>query len=100
MVKIVITLKARKDLDSIKKYIALDNTEKADSFSEELLKSCIDTLSLFPLSNPLYNKPLSIRRFIYYDYNIYYRFDKEEQTVNILHILNSALLKNTTLKNL
>ena len=57
MVEIHISRKARKDLDIIKSYIAKDNPTRAESFAHELLTHCIETVSSFPLSCPIYNKP-------------------------------------------
>jgi len=53
MVEIHISRKARKDLDIIKKYIAQDNPQRAESFGVELLTSSINIISEFPLSCPL-----------------------------------------------
>jgi len=99
MVKIFISRKAMKDLNTIKSYIAQDNPTRAESFCEELLSQTIETISEFPLSCPIYNKPNNIRRFVFGSYNIYYRISNNDRA-DILHILNSALLKNMTLKSL
>ena len=100
MVKVKLSLKARKDIEIVKEFIARDNPTRAESFSEELLEHTYEIISTFPLSSPLYNKPNNIRRLVYKKYNIYYRFNTTSQTADILHILNSALLLNMTLKRL
>lgn len=76
MVNIEISRKARKDLDTIKEYIARDNPNRAEKFSHELLESCISTISLFPQSCPIWNKKKNIRCYIYHKYNIYYRYNE------------------------
>ena len=96
MVEIHISRKARKDLDIIKNYIAKDNPTRAESFAYELLTHCIETVSTFPLSCPIYNKPKNIRRYIYRSYNVYYRYNESNNRADILHIFNAALLKNLT----
>lgn len=100
MVKVKLSLKARKDIEIVKGFISRDNPTRAESFSEELLAHSYEIISTFPLSSPLYNKPKNIRRLVYKKYNIYYRFNSATQTADILHILNSALLLNMTLKRL
>lgn len=100
MVEVHISRKARKDLDIIKEYIAQDNPQRAESFSVELLTNSINIISEFPLSCPIYNEPKGIRRYVFERYNIYYRLSDNGKKANILHILNSALLKNMTLKGL
>ena len=100
MVEVHISRKARKDLDTIKEYIAQDNPQRARSFAVELLTGSINTISEFPLSCPLYNEPQKIRRYVFERYNVYYRLSGNGKRAEILHILNSALLKNMTLKGL
>ncbi|BBB23655.1 plasmid stabilization system protein [Isorropodon fossajaponicum endosymbiont JTNG4] len=100
MVEVHISRKARKDLDIFKEYIAQDNLQRAESFSVELLTSSINIISEFPLFCPIYNEPKGIRRYAFKRYNIYYRLSGNGKRANILHILNSALLKNMTLKGL
>lgn len=100
MVSVYISRKARKDLDIIKKFIEEDNPTRAKSFCEELLLRSVETISEFPFSCPIYNESKNIRRFIFWDYNIYYRVSNDGTKADILHILNSALLKNMTLKSL
>ena len=100
MVEVYISRKARKDLDIIKKYIAQDNPQRAESFAVELLTSSINIISEFPLSCPLYNEPKKIRRYVFERYNVYYRLSSDGKRANILQILNSALLKNMTLRGL
>ena len=99
MVKVYISRKARKDLDTIKAYIAEDNPTRAERFCEELLFRSIETISEFPYSCPIYNESKKIRRFVFGNYNIYYRVSSDDR-VDVLHILNSALLKNMTIKSL
>lgn len=45
MVKIFISRKVMKDLNTIKAYIAQDNPTRAESFCEELLSQTIETIS-------------------------------------------------------
>ena len=99
MVKVYISRKARKDLDIIKAYIAEENPTRAESFCEELLSRSIEIISEFPYSSPIYSQLKKIRRFVFGNYNVYYRVSNDDRA-DILHILNSALLKNMTLKSL
>jgi plasmid stabilization system protein ParE len=100
MVEVYISRKARKDLDIIKEYIAQDNPQKAEIFGINLLTSSMNIISEFPLSCPIYNEPKKIRRYVFEKYNIYYKLSDNGKRIDILHILNSALLKNITLKGL
>nr|VFJ59208.1 MAG: Plasmid stabilization system protein ParE [Candidatus Kentron sp. FW] len=99
MIKIILAEKAEKDLSEISKYIAIDNPIRAKAFVKELLKKSKDVISIFPLSCPICNESLNIRRFVYRRYNIYYQYDQISDTVTILHIIHSALLENTELEN-
>jgi len=99
MAKIRLSLKARRDLEDIKNYIAEDNPERGQSYIEEILQHCYDSIEPFPLAFPLTGKK-DVRCFPYQKYNVYYRYDESKDTVHIAHILNSALLKNIILRNL
>ncbi|WP_143873551.1 type II toxin-antitoxin system RelE/ParE family toxin [Catenovulum sediminis] len=99
MAKIVLSLKARRDLDAIEKYIAEDNPSRARSYIEELLQHCYDSIASFPYAFPLTGK-LDIRCFPYQKYNVYYRYDETQDAVHIAHILNSAQMKNLVLRKI
>lgn len=99
MAKVVLALKARRDLEGIKNYIAEDNPDRAQSYIEEILQHCYDSIAPFPCAFPLTGK-LDIRCFPYQKYNVYYRYEQSNDTVHIVHILNSALLKNIVLRKL
>jgi hypothetical protein len=60
----------------------------------------MNIISEFPLSCPIYNESKKIRRYVFEKYNIYYKLSNNGKRIDILHILNSALLKNITLKGL
>nr|VFJ68089.1 MAG: Plasmid stabilization system protein ParE [Candidatus Kentron sp. DK] len=94
MTEIIISEKAERDLSGIIGHISLDNRARAETFVEELLDKSIDVLSVFPLSSPIQNKELNVRRFVYRKYNIYYRYDETSNIVTILHVLHSALAAN------
>jgi plasmid stabilization system protein ParE len=98
MVEVYISRKARKDLDVIKEYIAQDNPQKAEIFGVMILTSSINIISKFPLSCPIYNEHKKIRRYVFEKYNVYYKLSDNDKRIDILHILNSALMKNITLK--
>mgnify|MGYP000628035966 CR=1 FL=1 len=99
MAKIILSLKARRDLDAIEKYIAEDNPSRARSYVEELLQNCYDSIAPFPCDFPLTGK-LDIRCFPYQRYNVYYRYDETQDAVHIAHILNSAQIKNLVLRKI
>nr|VFJ51630.1 MAG: Plasmid stabilization system protein ParE [Candidatus Kentron sp. DK] len=99
MTKIILADEAKSDLSGIIRYISIDNPTTAKVFVRELLKQAKDTLSIFPLSCPVYNQDLDIRRFVYKKYNIYYRYDETSNTATLLHVIHSALLANTELKS-
>ena len=100
MVKIKLTKKSRMDLQAIEHFIAEDSPSRAKNFVEDIIQSFISTVGEFPLSSPIYNRQKSIRRFIFYSYNVYYHFNEAKQEVTVLHILNASVLKNMTLKEL
>lgn len=87
--KVVLTDEALADLEAIIDYIALDNPERARSFSAELLakaRELADMPSAFPLV-PRYAE-LGIRRRKHGRYLIFYRVGENRLTV--IHILHSA----------
>ena len=98
MVKVIIARKARKDLDTIREYISRDNPKRAESFARELLESSLEVISQHPLSCPIWNQQKNIRKYVYQRYNVHYQYHPQSNTATIAHILNSALLKNITLK--
>jgi len=99
MIEVILTEEAENDLVDIIEYIALDSPERAKAYTVELLTKAENTISLFPLSSPFHSKEFNIRRFSYQKYNIYYQYIESEQKVYLLHILNSALIKNELLRH-
>ncbi|QUI62485.1 type II toxin-antitoxin system RelE/ParE family toxin [Pseudoalteromonas sp. A22] len=99
MVKVLLTRKAKTDLESIECFIAEDNPARARSFCEEFLQRAVENLATFPCSHPLYNKEKNIRRFVYRDYNLYYQYDISKDSVYILHILHASVFQNMLLRN-
>jgi toxin ParE1/3/4 len=93
MTRVIIEQNAKNDLAKVIQHIAKDSPARAEKYIIELITSVNDTLSTFPLSSPLYDKKLNVRRFVYQKYNIYYRYDDEQDIVYILQIINSAKLK-------
>ena len=87
--KVVLTATARKQLEAIGDYIALDNPRRARSFVQEL-RTCAKEIGaapeLFPLV-PRYER-FGIRRRTFGRYLIFYRIDGGE--IAILHILHGA----------
>lgn len=99
MTKIVLTENAQNNIAGIIKYIAEDNPIRAKSYVKELLQKASNTITAFPLSCPLYNHDLNIRRFVYQRYNVYYRFEQQQDTAYILYVFNSAKESNYLLKD-
>lgn len=99
MTQVVIGKNAKKDLAKIVRHIAKDSPANAEKFVIELLTAVNNTLSAFPLSSPIYNRELNVRRFVYHKYNIYYRYDETPDTAHILQVVNSAKMKNIILMN-
>ena len=93
MAKIRLSVNARMDLEDIKEHIAKDNPTRAQSYIEEIVQHCFDSIAPFPLAFPLTGKK-DIRCFPYQKYNVYYRYNNAIDTIDIVHILNSALSKN------
>jgi plasmid stabilization system protein ParE len=85
---------AKNDLAKIVRYIAKDSPPRVEKFVIELISAVNNTLTVFPLSCPIYNKKLNVRRFAYQKYNIYYRYDETPDTAHILQVVNSAKMKN------
>ncbi|MBQ4850730.1 type II toxin-antitoxin system RelE/ParE family toxin [Pseudoalteromonas sp. MMG012] len=101
MVKVLLTRKAKTDLELVECFIAEDNPARARarSFCEEFLHSAVENLATFPCSHPLYNKEKNVRRFVYRDYNLYYQYDTSKDSVYILHILHASVFQNMLLRN-
>ena len=99
MVKIIITLNAGYDLESIDKYIGEDNPERARTYTKELLKKFVGIVKMFPNSCPRYNKRRNMRRFIYNDYNVYYSYNETDKLVKVLHVIHSSQLINSLFLN-
>jgi plasmid stabilization system protein ParE len=97
MTTVIVTRKAKSDLIGIRRYIALDNPSRAASFSKDMMQKTIKNLGDFPKSAPIYNSDKNIRRLVYQNYNIYYRYDDQSDTAYVLHILNAALLMNSSI---
>lgn len=95
MAKIKFSDKSKLDLKGIKKFISEDNPERAESFIKEVIDNFINTVGSFPLSCPRYSKRKNIRRFIYGQYNIYYKYDKKKDLVDVAYIYHSAQLFNS-----
>lgn len=87
--KVVLTPKAERDLESIAERIAGENPRRALTFLDELLEGC-RTLAEFPARFPLTTShaALGIRRRIHGNYLIFYRI--EPDLVRVLHVLHAA----------
>lgn len=87
--RVVLTAEAETDLEGIGDYIATDNPGRAATFVSELVQRCL-SLAEMPQAFPLLQARAhtGIRRRPYGSYAIFYRVT--EDTVEILHILNSA----------
>jgi plasmid stabilization system protein ParE len=88
-VKIVFTDGAWNDLAAIHDFIAVDNSSRAATFSQELLDRCeslADTPEVYPLV-PRHEKS-GVRRRVYRNCLIFYRISGA--TIEILHIVHGA----------
>ena len=75
---------AKADFEQIAWYIAADSPRRAITFIDELERRMVDTLSVHPLSGPVYKgetRYLSLDRYV-----VLYEVDDERQIVNVLHI--------------
>ena len=79
---------ATADLEEIALYIATDSPRRAITFIDELQRRAIDTLSVHPLSGPVYKgetRYLSLGRYV-----VLYEVDEERAVVNVLHIAGAG----------
>ena len=91
--RIIITLEAANDLQSIHDYISQDSTENANQVASRILHS-IDLLELFPyrtiVQRPRGKKGPTIRTVPIPPYIVYFRLAEESQTVIVLRIQHGA----------
>ena len=88
--KVILTAAARAEVTGIGDWIAQDNPRRAVSFVNELDAAC-DALAEMPQRFQLLtgHEQTGIRRRPYGNYLIFY-WIKDEQTVEILHVLHGA----------
>ena len=88
--KVVLTAAARLDIAEIGDWIAQDSPRRAVSFIDEIDRAC-DGLADMPRRFQLApgHEDTGIRRRPYGNYLIFYRI-KDEETVEVLHVLHGA----------
>jgi plasmid stabilization system protein ParE len=87
MYKVKVSSDAKKDLRSISKYIAKDNPSRAITFTQGMICSFKDKVSIFPKAG------MKCRHFyytVYQGYFIFYDIKDEDQTVELLRVVNSG----------
>ena len=87
MYKVKVSSDAKKDLRSISKYIAKDNPSRAITFTQGMICSFKDKVSIFPKTGMKCN---DFYYTVYQGYFIFYDIKDEDQTVELLRIINSA----------
>jgi toxin ParE1/3/4 len=87
--------KSKSDIAVIKSFIAQDNPERAVSYIKEALGKFIRTVGAFPSACPKYSKRNNIRRYVSGDYNIYYKYNRDTDIVEVLHIIHSSQIINS-----
>lgn len=94
MATIYYSEKAEKDLTEIWEYVAKDSQERANDFMAKLFDA-IATLEVFPESgtSPIFPElvQLNVRIFAYKGYLAFYRYNKEADTVNVIHVVNGKM---------
>ena len=97
--KVILTPAARRDIEDIGDYIAQDNPQRAESFTDELLGRCA-SLAEFPERFPLVHRygRSAVRRCLHGSYLIFYRVEPE--LVRVLHVLHAATDYGETIANL
>ena len=84
---VIFTNEANEDLESIARYIALDNVYKALAFTSKLQEVITKTLSFFPNK---YQSHKDCHMFPYGNYLVFYDICEKTKSVNILGISHSA----------
>ena len=94
MISILYSPKAKADLNNIFDYIAADSLDRAIEFKNYLQKET-EKLKEFTLlgtnQGKLFLIQKDIRFLINQNYLTFYRFDKENNVIRILRILNGAI---------
>jgi plasmid stabilization system protein ParE len=80
---------AKRDINSIWRYIARDNPSNATAFCDELLLVA-ESLKSFPHRHGNFAKRPNIRKVAFDAYLIFYKINEENQTVEILRFWHSA----------
>jgi len=86
MTRVILRSQAKRNLDSIERYIGRDNPSRALTFVQELRQRCHD-LAALPQQGPPFPTPSShIRRLVHGNYHVFYRYDEEQDAVFILRV--------------
>ena len=85
---VLISAEAEEDIERIGDFIARENPGRAESFTDELLKACLE-LAEFPYRFPaaLPGRSTRLRRRIHGDYLIFYHVN--DGSVTVLHVLHA-----------
>lgn len=83
--RLVWLLQAHNDLSAIHDYISIENRRAADAYAEDILAAC-ERLSDFPLSGRIYSSVY--RALVVRNHLVFYRFDREDETIHIVSILH------------
>jgi hypothetical protein len=89
--KVIFSLKAVNDLETIVRYVALDNTEIARRLGENLLNKAKE-LEKFPLRGqivPEFNQA-NLRQLILKPYRIIYRVEESKKQISIARFWHTA----------
>ena len=89
--KIILSRRAIKDIESVVRYISLDDTEIARKFAHRLIEKTKE-LKVFPEKGrivPEFNDP-NIRQLVLKPYRIVYRIEKAEKRISISRFWHSA----------
>ena len=88
--KVILTAEAEKDLENIYRYLAI---EKADGINAQKVVDAISerilSLGVFPEGCPIYEPEPNYRVAHVKRYKLFYRVDKDNQTVVVVRIMHS-----------
>ncbi len=90
MPKIIFRSRAKRNLKSIALYIARDNWSRAHSFVTELEDVCYSLADLLNRGAAMPTNNSDVRRLVYGNYLIFYRYHEAQDTVFIIRIDESS----------
>lgn len=87
--QVILTQRAKADLQALAEYIALDNPAAAENFVHKLLDDAL-SLACSPLRGQTLKRKPTIRRLVRWPYLVYYRVETSQSIVRILRFWHGA----------